>query len=174
MSIAFPHDKQRAKTRAEELLELLQGGPKTTAELVVWNHRFSASVRLLRERGYQIHRGTTEHGEILWTLHGRRLMVEVTDEMKSAYYLTPHWRAKRQEVLRRDKNTCVFCPYGLRVEVHHWRYELFNEDLRDLTTVCEECHRWIHENEQISIHFPHYVTPEIAARILDGGDSVRA
>jgi hypothetical protein len=161
-------DKQKRKTRAEHLLELLREGPKTTAQLIVQhNHRFSASKRVLVEQGYEIRQFTTEDGEVAWELGEYRPMVEVTDDMKLRYYKTRHWQAKRSARLARDGHECVFCGFGLGLQVHHWRYDLFEEKLDDLSTTCEACHRWIHENEHISIHFPHYVTPDVAQRIAD-------
>lgn len=163
-----PEQKQRWKTKAEHLLELLRDGPKTTAQLIVQHgHRFSASKRVLVEQGYEIHRLTTEDGEIAWSLGDHRPMVEVTDDTKSRYYKTRHWQAKRSARLARDRHQCVFCGFELGLQVHHWRYDLFEEKLDDLSTTCEACHRWIHENENISIHFPHYVTPDVAQRITD-------
>lgn len=161
-------DKQRWKSKAQHLLELLQDGPKTTAQLVALHgHRFSASKRVLVEQGYRIHRSTNYAGEIEWTLIGHEPRVEVTDDLKARYYQTQHWKAKRAARLAKDRHECVFCGFQFSLQVHHWRYDLFAECLDDLSTTCEACHRWIHENENISIHFPHYVEPDVARRILD-------
>jgi len=67
--------------------------------------------------------------------------------------------------LRLDGLECIFCGFSFSLQVHHWRYELFAERIEDLSTCCDECHTWIHENELIHIHFPHFVTPEIAVRL---------
>lgn len=166
MSTATTADKRKWKTKAAHLLELLQERPRTSAELIVdHGHRFSASKRVLVEQGYDIRGDKTIDGDILWSLVRHDPRVEVTEEMKAAYYSTPHWKTTRSARLAMDRNTCVFCGLGLTLQVHHWRYDLFAEQLHDLSTVCRQCHEWIHENENITIHFPHYVTPEIAARI---------
>jgi hypothetical protein len=167
MSIDTLPTKEARATSADRLLSLLQDGPKTTAQLIVQHgHRFSAAKRNLVERGWAIDSVTLD-GEVTWTRGLYTPLVEVTDEMKAAYYAGEHWKAKRQERLRRDGFACIFCGFGLTLEVHHWKYDLFAESVDDLSTTCAECHEWIHANEQIHIHFPHYVTPEIAARLLE-------
>lgn len=162
---ATPSKEVRA-TSADRLLALLQDGPKTTAQLIVQHgHRFSAAKRVLVERGWTIDAVTID-GEVTWILGPYTPLVEVTDEMKAAYYSTEHWRTKRQERLRFDGFECIFCGFGMNLEVHHWKYDLFCERVEDLATSCAECHEWIHANEQIHIHFPHFVTPEIAAKLV--------
>ncbi len=54
------------------------------------------------------------------------------------------------------------------LEVHHWRYELFAESVEEeLATFCATHHAAIHKflGPRSDVHFPHYVTPEIAQRI---------
>lgn len=65
-----------------------------------------------------------------------------------AYIQSPEWKAKRRQVLKRDGWACRKCWTTLtyaKLEVHHLTYErLGNEDLRDLITLCEECHKETH------------------------------
>ena len=150
---------------ATELLDVLAEGPKTTSQLVQVNHRFSASVCVLRKQGWTIYEGKTDSGESLWSLGSRTEMVEVTDEMKAAYYTSEHWKTRRADRLRYDSHQCCLCRMRFCLQVHHWKYELFAEQLKDLCTLCEPCHEAIHKNEHIRIHFPHYVTPEVGQRL---------
>lgn len=159
-------DRKRRKSKADQLLEVLVEGPRTSQELVErCGHRFSASVHKLRERGYVIEQDETVRGEILWRLLGLQERVKVTPEMKEAYYTSGHWRRTRSIRLAFDRRACVMCGVQLDLEVHHWQYDLFAEKQHDLSTLCEACHEWTHGNPNISIHFPHFVSPEVGAKL---------
>lgn len=61
------------------------------------------------------------------------------------YLQTPEWRAKRDQALERDDYHCRACNGDEKLHVHHRTYERRgNEDLNDLTTLCEECHGRFH------------------------------
>lgn len=158
-------EKQRRRCKADEIRELLEQCPRTTSELACVNHRFSACIHLLRQRGWEVREGRSDTGEPLWSLGSFVPRVDVTDDMKQAYYDSQHWKAKRQERLRFDDFSCCLCGMSVDLQVHHWRYDLFAEKLEDLATLCEMCHLSIHQNENIRIHFPHTVTPEIAEKM---------
>ncbi len=61
----------------------------------------------------------------------------------------PRWLAKRNEILARDKNTCISCGRNdARMHVHHLKY-LPYKDLWDypnwmLVTYCDKCHNTEH------------------------------
>ncbi len=129
--------------------------------------RPAAYVKQLRLKGYEIL--TQRRGKIaLYTLLGFTPQVEVTDEMKSAYYMTEHWRTMRSVRLNYDNFRCCICQANQLLQVHHWRYDLFDEDLMDLLTLCESCHERIHEYANVQVHFPHFVSPDIAQRLISG------
>lgn len=158
------------RNKADELLRLLMEQPRSTRDLVVLHgHRFSASKRVLVERGWEINTWTNDAGERMWALGPHSPRVEVTDEMQAAYYQTPHWRSTRLKRLALDNHKCVLCPMRMGLEVHHWQYDLFAENVEHLATLCKGCHGMIHAMEGVSIHFPHFVTPDIAARIWSEG-----
>lgn len=165
MMVFTEDDHAHAETQADRVLEVLQRGPATSTELKRVTHRFSAAIKLLRLKGYVI--DAVKGARRIWTHHlrGKVPMVKVTDEMQAAYYVTPHWLAMRQT--RRDfgDHRCCHCRSEMELHVHHWVYNLFDEDLTDLATLCADCHRRIHELENVRIHFPRYVTPDIAARL---------
>lgn len=55
------------------------------------------------------------------------------------------WKAKRQQRLALDGNTCRGCGASSQLNVHHLHYRnLGNEPMADLITVCEKCHSGIH------------------------------
>jgi hypothetical protein len=63
-----------------------------------------------------------------------------------------------------DKN-CCWCGTGYGLQVHHWKYDLFSEDLHDLMTFCEDCHKRIHEYKRVKLSFPLYVKPSIFQKL---------
>jgi 5-methylcytosine-specific restriction endonuclease McrA len=160
-------DRQRVRSQADRMLEHLGRGAATASELVEnIGHRFASSIHVLRQRGYVISTQKNGNGEYVYSLGQRVLMVEVTDEMKAAYYQTEHWKAKRRERREFDEHRCCHCRSTQSLEVHHWNYDLFQEDLSDLATLCSVCHERIHNNANIRIHFPKTVLPEIAAMLI--------
>lgn len=145
------------------LIRLLRG-PASTRELAAIHHRFSINLGKLRERGYRIDKKRYLKS-CEFRIIGKVAMIGVTDEMKAAYYETEHWRSIRAERLAYDQYRCCFCKADNCLQVHHWKYDLFCEQLRNLTTLCNECHEELHSYGCIKIRFPASVTPEIAAML---------
>ena len=57
------------------------------------------------------------------------------------YLKSPEWRAKREQVLARDKYRCFECGAKGLLEVHHTTYKrIFNEHIDDLIALCPACH----------------------------------
>ena len=62
------------------------------------------------------------------------------------YMASPQWREKRFERMELDDFRCRVCGSQGPLTVHHITYNHFgNEDMRDLITLCPECHERIHE-----------------------------
>jgi hypothetical protein len=62
-----------------------------------------------------------------------------------AYLLTPGWRDRRREALRRAAGLCEICPSPAS-EVHHLTYSnLGHERPEELVALCSACHRFVHE-----------------------------
>lgn len=62
------------------------------------------------------------------------------------YLETAEWAEKRDLVLERDAYMCRVCSSRARLQIHHRTYaRRGNEDLNDLTTLCERCHENAHE-----------------------------
>jgi hypothetical protein len=63
-----------------------------------------------------------------------------------AYLASTTWEQKRQVVLARDGHKCAGCRDESNLHVHHCTYERFgNELLTDLITLCQACHKAVHE-----------------------------
>ncbi len=65
----------------------------------------------------------------------------------SLYLKSTEWKKKRDTVMKRDGNECVFCGDEAK-HVHHLTYErIYSESLYDLVAVCNECHKAVHYDE---------------------------
>ena len=155
-----PPSDETKMTRADHLLALLRRGPVSRPELIEFDHRFSASVNVLRDRGWHI-----EIADGVHSLIGYSPRVRVTETMKEAYYKTQHWKDKRRERMSHDCFQCVNCRSKRELQVHHWVYDLFDEDLADLHTYCAKCHKRIHKCKNVTVHFPKYVSEAVAKRL---------
>jgi len=160
-------DKQRAASNTERVLQLLKRGPAVSTDLIGVTHRFSACVRNLREQGYTITVEKAEGGTSIHTLVSYTPLVEVTDEMKLAYYETEHWFKTRLSRFSLDDFRCCHCRGTDGLQVHHWVYELFAESIEDLVTLCRTCHERIHEYDSVKLHFPKYVSQDVARRLQE-------
>lgn len=75
------------------------------------------------------------------------------NEKYLAYLKSPEWRAKRVQVLARDKYRCFECGASGPLEVHHTTYKrIFNEDLDDLIALCPTCHDDEHKPKPQTIY----------------------
>src|SRR5438105_12217028 len=64
------------------------------------------------------------------------------------YLKTPEWDEKRESVLDRDDYRCRLCNSDEKLQIHHRTYiRRGNEDLNDLTTLCESCHEHFHKKQ---------------------------
>jgi hypothetical protein len=62
------------------------------------------------------------------------------------YLKTSEWAQKRDQALERDGHRCRACNSNEMLHVHHRTYERRgNEDLNDLTTLCQSCHEHFHK-----------------------------
>lgn len=62
------------------------------------------------------------------------------------YMKSVEWEEKRQLRLRMDGFRCFKCGTAVNLQVHHITYErLGHERMGDLITLCEPCHKRLHE-----------------------------
>jgi hypothetical protein len=63
-----------------------------------------------------------------------------------AYLRSKAWHRLRWQVLARDEYRCSQCGSTGILHVHHLTYERFRKErLEDLLTLCESCHRAVHQ-----------------------------
>jgi 5-methylcytosine-specific restriction endonuclease McrA len=58
-----------------------------------------------------------------------------------------NWNAIRKAVLSRDNYACRICHKDgaeAKLNVHHKEYDRSKNNLRDLVTLCQTCHRAVH------------------------------
>ncbi len=134
-------------------------------DLVPISHRFSIYVKTLREQGHQIE-SFSRGGRTKTRYVGFEERFDTTG-LKESYYQTAHWRRKRQERLEFDDYRCCHCRSTYELQVHHWCYDLFNEDIEDLSTLCRVCHEKLHAYEQVSIAFPRSVDRQTYERLKE-------
>lgn len=75
---------------------------------------------------------------------------KVTSAFKIAYYDSLHWDCVRNKRFKKDGHACVLCDAVDDIQCHHVTYDLFNEALSDLMTVCRDCHSTIHSSGRIA------------------------
>lgn len=73
--------------------------------------------------------------------------------------LSPMWRMKREDILRRDQHRCKVCGGQERLQVHHKCYlyllqqqrhvHVWNYPDRMLVTLCQTCHEQVHQSYKI-------------------------
>lgn len=74
--------------------------------------------------------------------------IELTEKYH-AYLQSPEWRAKRLKVLQRDNFICQGCLTEPATQVHHTTYEhIFDEQLFELVSICDCCHKRAHKDRQ--------------------------
>ena len=164
-SIVVPTKKPiRQSEKLALMVEVLKLGGLTTfrAETVV--HRGQAVIGDLRSRGHVIH---TISGEYIYERGPDDDLISTTKTLQNKYYATPHWRMMSKARREVDQWKCRQCESSKDLQVHHWRYRLFHEDVKDdLITFCESCHENIHNVLRgSSVHFPHKLTQEVIDRI---------
>lgn len=75
------------------------------------------------------------------------------------------WREKRQKILNRDNNKCVYCGKTHNLQVHHKYYSKYPNGFRvypwnypddALITLCDECHKKVHNKKKIKTYYRSY------------------
>ena len=76
-----------------------------------------------------------------------------------ALLFRPEWKLKREEILKRDSNSCVICNSADSVQIHHRQYHFvvaknqfklpWEYPGNLLITLCESCHRRGHSKYKV-------------------------
>lgn len=157
------------------LNEFEQSGYITTYDAERMVHRGQAVVGEMRSRGHIIETTSVGEGGLVGYIYRGFVagMKRVSKSIKEQYYKTPHWR--RMAFLRKELDgfQCVQCKSRENLQTHHWRYNLFSENVqRDLITVCKPCHDILHMDISGSrVHFPRYVSSDLFEQINDTNDN---
>jgi len=66
------------------------------------------------------------------------------------YIQSDKWKRKRKIALKRAGYRCQMCNSPHSLQVHHRTYERFgNENMTDLTVVCNGCHLLFHSHRKV-------------------------
>lgn len=130
--------------------------------------RLAPAIDILRNGwGFEI-AGAGTKDDPYWLMNPNQspAKVRTTKAIQEAYYDSEHWSVKRAERYRLDNHRCVLCVGSCvdSLECHHIRYELFNERLDELMTVCAFHHKLIHDS--CLLKFPTGVDTWIAERLM--------
>jgi hypothetical protein len=80
-----------------------------------------------------------EELEILRDLKLRNVIC--ISDLYELYLMTKHWSRIKEEVKKRDGNSCVICKSVYNLHVDHMTYRgMGKEKLSDLQTLCLKCH----------------------------------
>lgn len=141
------HDIPDTTKKEQQLLIMLQNEQPIVIEHLrkTFYSRVETIVNNLRNKGHKI---DTSRGR--WTyLHGPTTDWPRTSKTtQQLYYSTNHWKAASRKRIEGD-GKCQQCHVrhgpGVVLNAHHWRYNLFNENVRyDLMTLCKQCHQDLH------------------------------
>lgn len=78
---------------------------------------------------------------------------------------TKEWSQKRLKILNRDNHKCVYCGKTYSLQVHHKYYSKYPNGLRvypwnypddALITLCDECHKKVHNKKKIKTYYRSY------------------
>lgn len=142
------------------------------AERIV--HRGQAVVGEMKARGHQIDTTAVGIDGFLGYIYRGFVagMKRVSKSARERYYATAHWKRTAFERKEIDGFQCVQCKSSEGLETHHWRYNLFAENVqRDLITLCRQCHETMHQDISGSkVHFPRYVDETLFERMIKGND----
>lgn len=82
--------------------------------------------------------------------------------------LQPEWKEKRLHIIRRDGHRCQYCGATDNLQVHHKYYLQYPNHTRPkpweypdtaLITLCDDCHKKVHDTKQIKSYYTKYGTP---------------
>jgi hypothetical protein len=163
------HDPPNTTEIEKRLVAVLQ--PAGTEHKISWLRRefydrVETIVHRLRQQKHVI---DTVNGHYIYR-HGPPIGWKKTPKGTHEKYMnTSHWRQLSRA--RIDLGGCCTLCKQTRPDVvlnaHHWRYNLFSENLQyDLQTFCESCHQSLHGLiARSGVHFPRHLPAETLERI---------
>lgn len=90
----------------------------------------------------------------------------------AAYIQTPEWAVRRRQRLAIDGHKCAACKRAELLHVHHKTYDrLGAEDVRrDLITLCEVCHSFVHARHRQAGGSLALITAKAVTEIQGSGE----
>lgn len=98
--------------------------------------------------------------------HKKRVQSELHSNKSYKELLqTKEWKEKRDHIIKRDGNKCVFCGSPYNLQVHHKYYSKYpNNRFVDpwnypddaLITLCDNCHHKVHNKHNIKVYYRRY------------------
>lgn len=170
--VGSPRDFHESESQQQEALQILRKRKLTKLSFEQdWmknGSRLAPAIDILRNGwGFDIAgSGTTK--DPYWLLDPKQspTKVRTSEGLKELYYASEHWAAVRERRFQHDNYRCVSCVNSCREEIvcHHVKYNLFNESLDELLTVCTYHHDLIHDN--CFLKFPTGIEVWIAERLM--------
>lgn len=171
--IGSAREASESQSQQEEALKILRCRKLTKTSFEQdWQKngcRLAPAIDILRNGwGFEI-AGQGTSTDPYWLLNPNQspTKVRTTDSIKARYYESEHWKSLRERRFQFDDYRCVVCVESCKesIECHHIEYNLFEETLEELMTVCKLHHEKIHKNS--AIKFPTGVDVWVAERLLE-------
>jgi hypothetical protein len=163
---------QESETKQQEALSILRHRKLTKLSFERdWSKdgcRLAPAIDILRNGwGFEI-AGNGSKDDPYWLLNPDQspAKVRTTSQLKDLYWECDHWAKIRDRRWQHDNFRCVLCVASCRdsIRCHHVVYNLFNETLDQVMTVCEFHHKMIHA--ACFLKFPTGIETWIAERLL--------
>lgn len=127
--------------RAQIVLQCITCGKRMSKDIPT-DHLTPAQLEAMPKWDMELQRRFHASDQIAW--------YEEEEEIRKLrdygdYLLSDKWKAIRQKVMERAKNTCEGCGVKPADLVHHLTFKRFgNEMLFDLVAICEDCRIKLH------------------------------
>jgi hypothetical protein len=158
------HERDEAQAAVLAMLRSNTAIQKKTYETTAKNgSRLAPVIEQLRNaHGFLIGgTGTVKDPYTMRDIAQRPSLARVTPDMKELYYKLPHWYRVKHDREERDFGRCVLCHSTQDLRCHHVSYaNIFAEPLKDLVTLCDECHCRVHQDCRLK--FPSGVSVQYA------------
>lgn len=127
----------------------------------------------------------SDEGGYIITGPASLIVIDGNDEIREMYYSTDHWKDISNRRRKFDGDQCCWChrerkelrEIGIDLDVHHMKYDFFEEDIEDLMTLCRDCHENFHSaaRSRRAFRWPQKMHPDLYDKIreeyLKRGDS---
>lgn len=81
------------------------------------------------------------------------------------YLSSPHWGDMKAQ-LKSKRCKCDICGDTRLLHVHHSKYNLHNENIKDLNILCADCHKKIHDKFELTSLPPAWIVAKYGDRVF--------